>query len=57
MEINNENMISHKYFPENKHEYTYISSFIVFNNKRLRENNFIERIYYAKIWKRIYFKI
>ena len=45
MEINNDKMISHRYFPENKHDLTFISSFIVFNNKRLRENNFVQRIY------------
>lgn len=45
MEPNNENMISHKYFPENKNEYTYISSFIIFNNKKLREENFVQRIF------------
>ncbi|MBQ8635883.1 glycosyltransferase family 8 protein [bacterium] len=45
MEINNENMISHRYFPENKHELTFISSFIVFNNKKMRETNFVQKIY------------
>lgn len=45
MEVNNENMISHKYFPENKHDLTFISSFIVFNCKKMRENNFVEKIY------------
>lgn len=45
MEKNNENMICHKYFPENKNEYTYISSFIVFNSKKLRENNFVEKVF------------
>lgn len=45
MEPNNENMICHKYFPENKNEFTYISSFIVFNSKRMREENFVARIF------------
>lgn len=45
MEPNNENMICHKYFPENKNDFTYISSFIVFNSKRMREENFVQRIF------------
>lgn len=45
MEPNNENMICHKYFPENKNQYTYISSFIVFNNKKMRQENFVQRVF------------
>lgn len=45
MEPNNENMICHKYFPENKNEFTYISSFILFNSKKMREENFVQRIF------------
>lgn len=45
MEINNDKMICHKYFPENKNELTFISSFIVFNCKRMREEKFVSRIF------------
>lgn len=45
MEPNNENMISHKYFPENKNTLTFISSFIVFNSKKMREENFVQRMF------------
>lgn len=45
MEPNNENMICHKYFPENKNALTFISSFIVFNSKKMREENFVQRIF------------
>ncbi len=45
MEKNNENMICHKYFPENKKDLVYISSFIIFNCKKLRQENFTKRIY------------
>ncbi len=45
MEPNNENMICHKYFPENKNEFTYISSFIMFNSKKMREENFVKRVF------------
>lgn len=45
MELNNENMVCHKYFPENKNEFTYISSFIIFNNKKMREENFVQRVF------------
>lgn len=45
MEINNDKMICHKYFPENKNELTFISSFIVFNCKRMRAENFVKRVY------------
>ena len=44
MEPNNENMLCHKYFPENKNELTYISSFIIFNSKKMREENFVSRV-------------
>ena len=45
MEPNNDKMICHKYFPENKNELTFISSFIVFNCKRMREENFVQRVH------------
>ena len=45
MELNNENMVCHKYFPENENEFTYISSFIIFNNKKMREENFVQRVF------------
>ncbi len=45
MEPNNANMICHKYFPENKNELTFISSFIIFNSKKMREENFVERMF------------
>lgn len=45
MEPNNDKMICHKYFPENKNELTFISSFIVFNCKRMRVENFVKRVY------------
>lgn len=45
MEPNNENMICHKYFPENKNELTYISSFIIFNCKKLREEKFVDKVF------------
>lgn len=45
MEPNNDKMICHKYFPENKNKYTYISSFILFNNKKMREENFVSRVF------------
>lgn len=40
MEPNNENMLCHKYFPENKNELTYISSFIIFNSKKNARGKF-----------------
>ena len=33
------------YFPENKNELTYISSFIIFNSKKMREVNFVSRVF------------
>ncbi len=45
MEPNNVNMICHKYFPENKNELTFISSFIIFNSKCMREENFVQRMF------------
>lgn len=45
MEKNNENMICHKYFPENKNELTFISSFIIFNSKKMREDNFVQKVF------------
>lgn len=45
MEKNDENMICHKYFPENQNEFIYSSGFIVMNCKKMRENNFVTRVY------------
>ena len=45
MEKNNENMICHKYFPENKNDLTYISSFIVFNSRKMREEKFVDKVF------------
>lgn len=45
MEPNNDKMICHHYFPENKNKWTYISSFILFNCKRMREEHFVDRIF------------
>ena len=45
MEPNNENMLCHKDFPENKNELTYISRFIIFNSKKMREENFVSRVF------------
>lgn len=45
MEPNNDKMICHKYFPENKNELTFISSFILFNNKKMREEHFVDRVF------------
>jgi UDP-glucose:(galactosyl)LPS alpha-1,2-glucosyltransferase len=43
VEVNNENMVCHKYFPENKNEYIYISSFIVMNLYRMRQENTVKK--------------
>ena len=45
MEPNNENLICHKYFPENKKEFVYISSFILFNCKKMRAEKFVDRVF------------
>lgn len=45
MEKNDENMICHKYFPENKNELTFISSFIIFNCKKMRNDNFVNKVF------------
>jgi len=45
MEPNNDKMICHKYFPENKKDKVYISSFIVFNSKKMREERFVDRVF------------
>lgn len=45
MEVNGEDMICHKYFPENKNELIYSSGFMVMNCKIMRENHFVERIF------------
>lgn len=45
MEPNNDKMICHKYFPENKNELTFISSFIIFNCKKMREENFVAKVF------------
>ena len=42
---NKETMICHKYFPENTNEDIYISSFIVFNSKLMREENTVGKFY------------
>ncbi len=47
MEKNDENMICHKYFSENKNPYIYSSGFIVLNCKKMRENNFVDRIFHT----------
>jgi len=38
-------MICHTYFPENKNEKIYISSFLVMNTKIMREEKFVERVF------------
>ena len=45
MEPNNANMICHKYFPENKNKWTYISSFIIFNCKKMRKDKFVDKVF------------
>ena len=45
MEPNNENVIGHNYFPENKKDLIYISSFILFNCKLMREKGFVQKVY------------
>ena len=45
MEPNNENLICHKYFPENKNRWIYISSFILFNCKKMREDKFVDKVF------------
>ena len=45
MEPNNDKMICHKYFPENKKGLTFISSFIIFNCKKLREEGFVNKVF------------
>ncbi len=45
MEKNNDKMICHKYFPENKNDLTYISSFIIFNSKKMRQDNFVNKVF------------
>ena len=45
MELNEENMICHNYFPENKNKLIYSSGFMVMNCKKMRENNFVNRIF------------
>lgn len=43
VEVNGENMICHNYFPENTNKYIYISSFLIFNLKRMREEKTVEK--------------
>ena len=43
VEINNHKMICHKYFPENKNKYIYISSFIILNLDRMRKENMVAK--------------
>lgn len=45
MEKNGEDMICHKYFPDNNNELIHSSGFIVMNCKKMRENNFTERVF------------
>ena len=40
-----EGMIGHNYFPENKNDKIYISSFILMNAKLMRENNAVARFF------------
>ena len=37
------NMVCHKYFPENRNDLIYISSFLVFNNALMRAENTVEK--------------
>lgn len=41
-ELNNKRMIGHKYFPNNKNKYIYMSGFMVCNLKRMREIGFTD---------------
>ncbi len=45
VEVNGPNMICHNYFPENTKDVIYISSFIIFNLKRMREENTVEKFF------------
>lgn len=46
VELNQEStMICHKYFPENKNNMIYISSFLVMNTKLMREENTVQKFY------------
>ena len=46
VELNRENeMICHKYFPENTNDKIYISSFIVMNSKLMREEKTVDRFF------------
>lgn len=46
VELNREGkMICHPYFPENKKDRIYISSFLVMNCKKMREENFVDRVF------------
>lgn len=42
-EINSKNSICHKYFEENKNEFTYWSGFLLLNCKKLREEKYFEK--------------
>ncbi len=42
-EINNENVINHKYFPENKNEFIHWTGFMLLNCKKMRENKFEDK--------------
>lgn len=44
-EKNNENTQCHKYFPENKNEYIYMSGFMLVNCKKMRDDNFISKMF------------
>ncbi|ALB01873.1 glycosyl transferase [Francisella persica ATCC VR-331] len=43
VELNSNKMICHKYFPENKNKYIYISSFLVMNLKLMREEKTVQK--------------
>ena len=46
VELNREGqMLCHPYFPENKNDKIYISSFLVMNCKKMREEKFVERVF------------
>jgi UDP-glucose:(galactosyl)LPS alpha-1,2-glucosyltransferase len=45
VEVNSPNTICHKYFPENKNKWIYISSFIVFNLEKMRKENIVQKFF------------
>ena len=42
-EVNSPHMICHNYFPENTNKYIYLSSCLIFNIKRMREEKTVEK--------------